>query len=218
MKITLKEVSNLNDNFYRWFGKSKVVDKNGKPLVVHHGTKGEWEDTTIFIPSLKNDIGSHFGTKDQANKILIPSEPEEIIDLDSKYYKYMRMMPCYLKIENPLYLEDLLTWDMDSMGDTLTDLYIMDDIEVFKLSKLYRRHSFGAKTRTEESDDILSFIQEKIIRALKKAGYDGIIYENQTEGVGESFMVFRPNQIKSIFNKGTWNPKSSKINENIGSV
>lgn len=30
--------TNLNSNFYKWFKDSKVVDKQGKPLVVYHGT------------------------------------------------------------------------------------------------------------------------------------------------------------------------------------
>lgn len=37
IRKTLNE-SNLNDNFYKWFAGSKVVDANGNPLVVHHGT------------------------------------------------------------------------------------------------------------------------------------------------------------------------------------
>jgi len=28
-----------NPNFMKWFKGSKVVDKNGKPLVVYHGSK-----------------------------------------------------------------------------------------------------------------------------------------------------------------------------------
>jgi hypothetical protein len=28
----------LNDNFYRWFNGSKVVDDTGKPLICYHGT------------------------------------------------------------------------------------------------------------------------------------------------------------------------------------
>lgn len=44
--------------FKRWFGNSKVVDANGEPLVVYHGTTG---DFTIFDPSRANpesDFGS----------------------------------------------------------------------------------------------------------------------------------------------------------------
>ena len=28
----------LNDNFRKWFGDSKVVDKDGKPMICYHGT------------------------------------------------------------------------------------------------------------------------------------------------------------------------------------
>jgi hypothetical protein len=31
------------ENFWRWFGDSKVVDDQGRPLVVYHGTKGDLE-------------------------------------------------------------------------------------------------------------------------------------------------------------------------------
>lgn len=48
-------------NFKRWFGNSKVVDTDGRPLVVYHGTKN---DFSAFLPN------SHFGTKDQADSIL----------------------------------------------------------------------------------------------------------------------------------------------------
>ncbi|MFA5207369.1 MAG: hypothetical protein WC428_01815 [Candidatus Paceibacterota bacterium] len=27
----------LNDNFWKWFRNSKIVDKSGKPLIMHHG-------------------------------------------------------------------------------------------------------------------------------------------------------------------------------------
>lgn len=36
-------------SFYNWFGDSKVVDKQGRPLVVYHGARGK-SDITEFIP------------------------------------------------------------------------------------------------------------------------------------------------------------------------
>lgn len=49
IKTTIREFlneqdDNLNDNFWEWFGNSKVVDKNGKPLVVYHGSSSEFEE------------------------------------------------------------------------------------------------------------------------------------------------------------------------------
>lgn len=37
-------------NFWNWFGKSKVVDKNGRPLVVYHGTQRTDRVGSVFLP------------------------------------------------------------------------------------------------------------------------------------------------------------------------
>lgn len=49
-------------NFWRWFGDSKVVDANGRPLVVYHGTRREFD---VFEPSkprgaFGNPVGIYF--------------------------------------------------------------------------------------------------------------------------------------------------------------
>jgi len=49
-------------NFYKWFGDSKVVDEQGRPLEVYHGTTKNGIE--IF------NTNSHFGTKNQSNEIL----------------------------------------------------------------------------------------------------------------------------------------------------
>ena len=44
--------NNLNENFWKWFGDSKIVD-NGRPIVVHHGTSKKF---TSFNPKLSLGI------------------------------------------------------------------------------------------------------------------------------------------------------------------
>lgn len=39
-------------SFKKWFGESKVVDENGEPLVVYHGSSSEFD--TFAIPSVDN--------------------------------------------------------------------------------------------------------------------------------------------------------------------
>lgn len=50
--------------FKAWFGDSKVVDANGKPLVVYHGTYG---DFTEFKAKKGAHLGFHFGDREAAN-------------------------------------------------------------------------------------------------------------------------------------------------------
>lgn len=38
----IKESVQLNDNFWKWFRSSKIVDENNKPLVVYHGSRN-WD-------------------------------------------------------------------------------------------------------------------------------------------------------------------------------
>jgi hypothetical protein len=44
IKEYLKENSNFNSNFQKWFNGSKVVDKNGNPLIVYHGSEFDFEE------------------------------------------------------------------------------------------------------------------------------------------------------------------------------
>lgn len=222
----MKEKQNINSNFFKWFGKSVVTNDDGSPKIVYHGTIRDFknesgEDDLTFIPSIRNDIGSHFGNKDQANLLLAGGEEKNVIDpsnidLESEYYKGSRVIPCYIRIEKPLYLEDLITWDITSMREVFMEYNILTPNLIDMMIKKYNKTYYGIqgdKERPKEFDEIQKDIKDTMIRALEKAGYDGIIYENLAEGEGESYMVFRPNQIKSIYNKGTWSIKNNRINE-----
>ena len=48
-KLDLPDVADLPPAFRRWFEGSKVVDEDGEPLVVFHGTRSPW-DFEVFIP------------------------------------------------------------------------------------------------------------------------------------------------------------------------
>jgi len=73
-------------------------------------------------------------------------------------------------------------------------------------------------------EDGYSFVEEIIRDAgeaarerLQNEGYDGVKYTNNVEG-GVSWVAFEPNQVKSIFNPGTWDPNDPTlidINSNI---
>jgi len=133
--------------------------------------------------------------------------------LESEYYKGARVIPCYIRMEKPLYLEDLITWDIISMQEVFVEYNILSPAMIKKLVNQYNQTYMGVDNRPENADEIQKNIKDIMIRALENAGYDGIVYENLAEGEGESYMVFRPNQIKSIYNKGMWSTNNNRINE-----
>jgi len=79
--------------FRRWFGKSKVVDENGKPLVVYHGTRGnfnEFKKTREGIFFSKDPL---VASKFAANSMLYTG--------DEALTENANVMPVYLRMEKP---------------------------------------------------------------------------------------------------------------------
>jgi hypothetical protein len=88
--------------FKKWFGDSKVTDDNGRPMVVYHATGA---DFTSF-----KEGQQHFGTRRQSNQIIIGKEQTTDYrarqGMEPESPTEYRTIPVYLKIENPLRVED----------------------------------------------------------------------------------------------------------------
>jgi hypothetical protein len=82
--------------FKKWFGKSKVVDDNGEPLVVYHGTKGRFNE---FERSRGGEFGSgmYFSENIDSAKMFggFQAGDSEVVT-----------MPAYLTLKNPLITSD----------------------------------------------------------------------------------------------------------------
>lgn len=65
-KIRLHEESNINDNFRQWFNGSKVIDSEGKPLKVYHGTRRPDRIGTHFNPKRATSGPMSYFTSDPA--------------------------------------------------------------------------------------------------------------------------------------------------------
>lgn len=100
-------------NFWKWFGDSKVVDGEGRPLVVYHGTTADFSE---FKPSYfgKSDDGFfgkgfYFGSKEDANRYAgVKGSPNVI--------------PSYLLIKKVLNINDDTGENSDWIDLRLSDL------------------------------------------------------------------------------------------------
>ena len=194
-----------SENFKKFFGDwekdpenaSKVVDKDGKPLEVYHGTK--WYGFNEFF----TDYGmSWFSTeKDYSKKYtsLDGYSEEDIAEGNMKSGVY----GAYLNIKNPI---DLGKLDrdhgiLDPEFDNIAKQLGMTSEEVRKAC------GFGEKqndyvyelTRTKEFEDL-----------IKSKGFDGA---TAIEGDGvKTYGVVEPTQIKSATdNIGEYNPSNPDI-------
>lgn len=81
-------------SFLSWFGHSKVVDKDNKPLLVYHGTRREFDVFSILKPrgAIGNPPGVYFTADLEAAK-------EYAMDVDGAWDEKSRIIAAYLKIE-----------------------------------------------------------------------------------------------------------------------
>jgi hypothetical protein len=118
------ELGTESPYFKRWFGDSKVVDANGKPLVVYHGTEKDFNEFgKVQRPGM--GYGFHFAEStiladhySWQNGIDYARNPEtgnvEEVGAGAKTY------PVYLEITNPFVQDvdgDLYKWAEDRLGD-----------------------------------------------------------------------------------------------------
>lgn len=76
---------NLNDNFWKWFGDSKVIDKNGKPLVVYHGSHSEFSEfdgVSYFTDDYMNADG--YASGEYVYEVYLSMKNPLIIDANGK--------------------------------------------------------------------------------------------------------------------------------------
>lgn len=108
----LSAVSIDTPAFKRWFGDSKVVDSDGKPLVVYHGTPDSFSpDGNLWFTSSPNAASNY-----AAN------------DTDGEFKEGANIIPAYIHMENPLVINadgasyDDINFDGDSwISDDLAD-------------------------------------------------------------------------------------------------
>ncbi|MBL9001561.1 MAG: hypothetical protein JNK25_10545 [Phycisphaerae bacterium] len=199
-----------SEAFKRWFGDSKVVDKDGKPLVVYHGTQNVF---TAFNTVADGDLGSHFGTRDQAAEFAGGSA-------------YGRMMPVYLSIQNPVRLIDTGEWSDAEVLPQLERLGLIDSVEEAGersareilqqagydgVVYMNRREGFGKPLIQRIGQDAHD---RELRRPLSDTAFRRLVPE-----ATDSYIAFDPAQIKSATgNRGTFDPENPDIRFSVEPV
>lgn len=174
--------------FKAWFGGSKVVDESGQPRVVYHGT-----------PNLFSAFDKAYLPAPSANDPGFYGQGFYFADSYPASWRYTRgkgvILPLYLSIKNPLVLDDVY-------NKTMRDI----PIERIKELGIYKKGLETGKYAGFFFDEYVTEnrLSKRLSDHAKAEGYDGI-------KAGKEFVVFEPNQIKSVFNRGTWDAGSDNI-------
>ena len=236
---TTKKDFELNDNFKQWFRDSKIVDENGNPLVVYHGSYVDIKkintDYSSSTTGNNNEKVFYFTSdKDTAIDYSIEStirlkEPDfyDLDDTEKTWDDYVEEIrehaeknihihPCFMRMENPFIYDykgetfdakknyTILSilqgnWNNDNWGDEYWD----EDIAC-EMIEYFEEYD-------EENDEYI----------VKDVVYDGAIFLNVIDNIGDTvkeineYIVWNPNQIKSVYNKGIWSLYNDNIDESV---
>ena len=209
--------------FKQWFRGSKVITNNmepkqthnlpkgakledankAEPLIVFHGTQEEFSEFD------KSKIGSHldpgdwgygfyFGTKGSA----------ELYSIDYTTGKQGKTIPVYLSIKNPFVIKDD---ESNPNGDHMTK----DHPALLEFKRMFGEEFMMSIFKKSDGEFEIPWLVKKVIGSkkfteiLQANGYDGF-YRKFLKG-GFEWVAFEPNQIKSIYNKGSFSKDNPDI-------
>ena len=197
-------------NFWRWFGESKVVDEQGRPLVVYHGTAAA--GFTKFNSVRKSKIdGAYFFTSNKRMARSYSGISDEVTfqeDEDGAYSDQDRgVYSTYLKIDNPLEFNfGGANWDgtlkeptynlLDEDGDIVDTVYTLEDAE--------SQIDNGSAVEYQEENDIGTTTDAEVRSAMRYGNDGAILFDVEDNGPefdsyesGDVYVAFSPEQIKS---------------------
>lgn len=187
-------------NFWRWFGGSKIVDADGKPRVMYHGTSGESVGAggiTEFDP--KKSGGFLFAAPTSAMASSFAGAKR-----GKKSTRKPTVYPVYVKAENPFDYENY-----DHVAAVAQ--------EIDYGSPVGGRNSFVQQKEADPEsmegflygEDNWKAIEDgEVQRAIGALGFDGFFVDENSKNIG----VYGGNQFKSaIGNTGAFSPEDARI-------
>lgn len=184
-------VTTRTPQFKEWFGDSKVVDRNGDPLVVYHGTNADIESFDTSRGGEEGTTrwgkGAYFATgigtaETYARERAASGGKENII-------------PCFLKISN-LFDNEMSQRDVpkkkNGAWQRLTEFLEQNDVDlpyILENSRLGVAAGIAKKAFGGEQWAANAKFREK----LQEFGFDGISAQLED---GTEYVVFNANQIK----------------------
>lgn len=222
--------------FRRWFGDSKVVDENGEPLVVYHGTDANMSGDFAFEVGRKTAryvLFSEFEVEGQG--VFFSPNPNDAKEFGRNVGSF------YLRMENPLPHNRDLFSSRPSDGRTkeqqvkerqdlsyiLEPMIKLDENGDGSLELMVQRYDLSAEEIEDGSwigylltvnpdsgtlsVDWESLDNPDVVKRMKERGYDGAIVSERDSQSGISYFVVEPTQIKSVNNRGTFDPTDPRI-------
>lgn len=233
----LKQEYLLNDNFWKWFGNSKVVDINGNPLICYHRSNvniKRFDKNYCSLNTGNNEEGAFYFTSDKDAALDYSGEAEvrakesefydKGIDKEKDWYAYAEEIrekklenptinPSFLQIENP--------YIYDFEGGMLNHSVRHTIIATLQGNVDFNNDLFDEDLYYDIIDKLETYDEEND-EYIQQESFDGVIFKNVLDNctpmggsnnIIDEYIVWNPSQIKSVYNKGLWSPYSENVDE-----
>ncbi len=226
--------------FKQWFGKSKVVDGGGRPLVVYHQTSRENENAIFSGRGFSTDskLARARLSDDQVPNGIFFKPNAKNIGVGSANRNDTVQMPVYLAVQNPLRAADRADFvrKIAALSPEYAEKLRMSNERDAHFQRRFVEAEKQEAGRTENdpaSEERLNALElmlnewraDERTRAaelrsaidliLADHGYDGVILDSDTGSLGrktQTFIALRPEQIKSATrNNGAFDPNDPRI-------
>jgi len=165
----------FTDAFRKWFGDSKVVDEEGNPIRVYHGTT---QDISKFKMSPDGALGAGIYLTPNPEFAGTYADTSNLARSDAALDEQggQNIMPLYASIKKPL----VLSAKGDPMVDALTQLGLTRE---------------KAEAMVEKAYEEKGYIGKQVMTRAQAQGYDGLM--QYRDGKLTEVVAFSANQIKS---------------------
>lgn len=181
-----------------------------KPIVFYHATTKDFDTFNTHGTGFASALGMAFEVERHGSFFAVdPKFAESFIEDPNtgQFKEGGRVLPVYLSVQNPIDLRD------NNLSYMLRD---DETVEGFKANDIDLRsiyYHIGEYERWELFDGPEG---AEFVENLQKLGFDGAIINeavpnNSNARSGEVWVVFNPNQVKSIRNRGSFSPDDPRL-------
>jgi len=228
--------------FRKWFGKSLVKNKENEPLVVYHGSGAKFEEFDIskIADSNGRSEGAGFYFTDDDSIAKGYQRDTNSSRESGKFKESGSLYAVYLKIEKPITFDQkpftraqvtkivkrVAKIESEEDGMHINDGFLANYgyIPDEGMVRVVNNAVDGIMNDDNVLDQLGGLVGSGLTASqvnqavYETLGYDGYVangFDNRGEGGGTIWIAMFPNQIKSIYNKGKFNPKSDNMMESL---
>jgi hypothetical protein len=197
-----------------WLAKSWGV-QNGKPQTFYHATTKDFDTFNTHGTGFASALGMAYEVERHGSFFAVdPKFAEGFIEDPNtgRVKEGGRVLPVHLSIQSPIDLRD------DALSRMLSDEETVDE---FKANDIDLRSIYNHFYELERWELFDGPEGAEFIDNLQKLGFDGAIINeaipnNSNAKSGQVWVAFSPNQVKSVYNRGSFSPDDARLTKESG--